>query len=92
MHFMPLLSPKNNLLIKEINCNILVLDSKTIPRQTPKGGTWVSFDILEAVKAWSNNANDNHGIIIEIETMSTSLSTDSVFRAMNCSDCKYTTI
>ena len=85
-------NPQNHLLIRKLTSIFLVLDSKTIPRQTPKGGTWVSFDILEAVKAWSNNANDNHGIIIEIETMSTSLSTDLVFRAMNCSDCKYTTI
>ena len=84
--------PKQSSIDQKLTLIFLVLDSKTIPRQTPKGGTWVSFDILEAVKAWSNNANDNHGIIIEIESMSTSLSTDLVFRAMNCSDCKYTTI
>ena len=77
---------------REGNTNLFlhftVLDSKTITRQTPVGGRWISFDILESVKSWSKNETENFGIIIEIEHMSRSLSADSVFRKMNCSDCK----
>ena len=65
-----------------------MIDSQTIPRYTPIGGRWVSFNILKAVKSWSNEPNKNHGIIIEIEHQSSSLPADSVFRQMNCSDRK----
>ena len=68
---------------------ISVIDTKTIPRHTPVGGRWVSFDILKAVKSWSTESTKNYGIIIEIEHQSASLPADSVFKQMNCSDCKY---
>ena len=69
---------------------ILVLDSKTIPRRTPRGGKWIDFNILPAVQAWSKSgSHKNYGIFIEVKKIGGDvLDAESVFRRMNCTDSK----
>ena len=63
----------------------IAFQTQEIPREPPKGGRWIDFDILPALEVWSNSAKHDYGLFIIVQRMTTIIPVHYVIQEMNCS-------
>ena len=63
----------------------LILDSQMVPQSATS--QWVKFDILPAVKIWTNSSDKNYGLVVEVEDAERNvIPASSVFQTMDCNN------